>query len=48
MPRWNRCEKPDYSHLRDATPESALLNAIASPTYGDGHDHRLLAGSRPA
>ncbi|MBE7201224.1 MAG: hypothetical protein INR70_25955 [Parafilimonas terrae] len=44
MPRWNRREKPDYRHLRDATPESALVNAIESPTYGDGHDHRLLAG----
>lgn len=44
MPRWNRGEKPDYRHLRDATPESALLAAIRSPTYGDGHDFRLLAG----
>ena len=44
MPRWNRREKPDYRHLRDVTDEAALVNAIRSPTYGDGHDFRLLAG----
>lgn len=44
MPRWNRRERPDYSHLRDVTDEAALVNAIRSPTYGEGHEHRLLAG----
>ncbi|GBU19239.1 MULTISPECIES: hypothetical protein [unclassified Methylobacterium] len=44
MPRWNRREKPDYRHLRDVTDEAALVNAIRSPTYGEGHDYRLLAG----
>jgi hypothetical protein len=44
MPRWNRREKPDYRHLKDATPESALVDAIRSPTYGEAHDFRQLAG----
>lgn len=42
MPRWNRREKPDYRHLRDATPESALLGAIRSPTYGEDDNLHLL------
>lgn len=44
MPRWNRRERPDYRYLRDVTDEAALVNAIRSPTYGEGHDFRLLAG----
>lgn len=44
MPSWNRREKPDYRHLRDATPESALVDAIRSPTYGEARDYRQLAG----
>ncbi|GAN50660.1 hypothetical protein ABID82_000575 [Methylobacterium sp. PvP062] len=44
MPHWNRRERPDYRHLKDATPESALVTAIRSPTYGEARDYRLLAG----
>lgn len=44
MPRWNRREKPDYSHLRDVTEEAALVNAIRCLTYGEPDDYRLLAG----
>ncbi|SFM09006.1 hypothetical protein [Methylobacterium pseudosasicola] len=43
MPSWNRREKPDYRHLKDATPESALLAAIRSPTYGDGNELDIQA-----
>ena len=44
MARWNRREKPDYSHLRDVTDEAALVNAIRCPSYGSYHDYRLHAG----
>ena len=43
MPRWNRREKPDYRHLRDVTDEAALVNAIRSPTYGEEHEHGVMA-----
>lgn len=44
MARWNRREKPDYSHLRGLADDAALVNAIRCPTYGGDYDYSLHAG----